>query len=110
MRASSHTDFQVEVTGIGKFTFGRRTLGDAVRIRAEYRRLNGDNESDAELQSVCHCIATVKVLCVSAPAGYEDIEDLDLIDNPEGFSQLFAIHDALKEKEDSFRKGTKEPG
>lgn len=106
MRPAKESDFFVELPEVGIFRFGRRTYGDRLKIRTEYLRLvNEFGDSDPDLSLYAAMIATHRVLCVEAPAGWEDLSDLDLVasDNPE--AKIFDLYDRLKAKEDSFRLG-----
>lgn len=118
MRPPSHNDFKVHVPGIGDFMFGRRTYGDRIAIRAEYLRLirphlparveptddDIDADLDADLAAMCAIVAAHRVLCVSAPAGWEDLGQLDLLQTgaEEGVMNLYA---RLRAAEDMFRFG-----
>lgn len=105
MRAASDSDFVVSVEGVGDFSFARRTVGDAIKIRREYLRLCGDTgDADLELSLYSNVVAAIKVLCVSAPDGWGDVEKLDLTASANPLDDLLRVFDALKEKEDSFRR------
>lgn len=116
MRKPADTDFFLEVPDVGTFRFGRRTYGDRLKIRAEYLRLTRefDGVQDPELATHAAIVSAHKVLCVDAPAGWDDLEAIDLIDMPDAEDKIFALYFALKEKEDSFRrnagKGGEAPG
>lgn len=111
MRQPADTDFFVEMPW-GTFRFGRRTYGDILKIRAEYLRLTREfaDDVDVELATNAAVVAAHKVLCVDAPAGWEDLESIDMIDRPEAADQIFDLYFALKAKEDSFRKGADKGG
>lgn len=107
MRAQKDTDFHVTVDGLGTFRYGRRTFGDRIKIRAEFLRMVREldaEEMDLDLSAMASVVAAHKVLCVDAPAGWADLEQIDLLDNESGETDVFRIYAALKEKEDSFRK------
>lgn len=112
MHKPSDTDFTVSVDGVGDFTFARRTLGDSIKIRRDYLRLCGGEEGEKDLEISCYAniTATVGVLCVSAPAGWEDPEKLDMTASPDVLDQLLTLYDKLKEKEDSFRRPANSTG
>ncbi len=105
MRQPSDTDFFFDVLGVGKFRFARRTYGDKIRIRTEYLKLVKDSgDDDPDIRAQAAIIAAHKVLCVEAPAGWDDLETLDMlaIDNAEG--KVLDVYLAFKAKEDSFRQ------
>jgi hypothetical protein len=113
MRQPSDTDFYVEVPKVGTFRFARRTYGDKLRVRAEYLKLvkvMGDEDDDIRAQAAI--IAAHKVLCVEAPAGWEDLEHLDMAAVPDAEGRVLDVYLALKSKEDSFRRpqGANPPG
>lgn len=111
MRSPAETDFFVLVPDIGTFRFARRTYGDRLKIRAEYLRLVREfDDVDADLSTQAAMIAAHKVLCVEAPAGWEDLEAVDLVEVPDAEERIFTIYDALKAKEDSFRLPAGEGG
>ena len=110
MRTAKDTDFFVTLEGVGKFRFGRRTFGDRIKIRAEFLALVRDLDGEAmdvDLAGMASIVAACKVLCVSAPAGWEDIEHLDLLDDPAVEEKLYTLYGALRSKEDSFRRTAK---
>lgn len=103
MRKAADTDFFVE-TSFGEFRFARRTYGDRLKIRAEFLRLTREfGDVDDELAVHAAIVSAHKVLCVEAPAGWEDIEKIDLIAMPDAEDKIFELYGALKSKEDSFR-------
>lgn len=105
MRIAKDTDFIVELRGVGKFRFGRRTFGDRIAIRREYIRLTSGQTGDTSLAWLSSVVASYMVLCVSCPAGWENVEEVDVLDR-EGFEDsLLELHDLLGVQEDSFRKG-----
>jgi len=116
MRAPADTDFFVEVEGLGTFRFGRRTYGDRLKIRSEFLRLTRElaELDDPDLATQAAIVAAHKVLCVDAPAGWEDLETIDLIDRPDAEDGIYELYFALKAKEDHFRsaagKGSKTNG
>lgn len=106
MRKSAHTDFSVPVDGVGTFVYGRRTLGDSMKIRARFLELVGANADDIELAATASAVATHEVLCVSAPKGWEDLLQLDGIDN-DNAAKVFDLFAKVGEQEDSFRGAQK---
>lgn len=112
MRAPADTDFFVEVEGLGTFRFGRRTYGDRLKIRSEFLRLTRElaDVDDPDLATQAAIVAAHKVLCVDAPAGWEDLETIDLIDRPDAEDSVFELYYALKNKEDHFRRPAAKDG
>lgn len=105
MRQPSDTDFYVEVPSVGTFRFARRTYGDKLRVRAEYLKLvKVMGEDDPDIRAQAAIIAAHKVLCVEAPAGWEDLEHLDMASVPDTEGRVLDVYLALKAKEDSFRR------
>lgn len=106
MRPSSSTDFTVTVDGIGDFVFAKRVMRDEMKIQAEYRRMtDGLDDPGSELSLVATWLAALKVLMVRSPVKmWEDVESVDPLD-PDTYSSLMRIYEALREKERSFRPG-----
>lgn len=102
MRKAKDSDFFVELDGVGKFRFGRRTFGDRMAMGAETSRLTGGNEVDPETSAYASFIAAHKVLCVEAPEGWEDLEQLDLITHSE--EKVFELYAKVREVEARFRE------
>ena len=110
MKARKETDFSIDLEGVGRFTFGRRTLGDSIAIaveRATLRRGMEPSEIDDETAGWTNMLATLKVLCVSAPEGWDDLTAIDLAEHPDAFDHIFDLWTKLIEKEDSFRGAAK---
>lgn len=101
-RQGNATDFSVDVEGVGTFQFGRRTMRDEIKIQVEYARLIEGVEPTEWLAVVAGWIATLKVLTVMAPADW-DIEEMDPLDD-ETYARLARVHQALVDKERSFRR------
>lgn len=114
MRKPHPTDFVISLPDIGDFAFGRRTLGDGIAIRADYLRRvaaagvderNGATvmlgDADFELSFFAGLIARYKVLCVACPAGWEDLEKMDI--TSVGLDKLLELDRLLRDREDSFR-------
>lgn len=108
-RAPSATDFTVSVEGLGDFTFARRTIPDALRIRGLFGQF-AVNDADAELAGAANAYATVCVLCTQTPEGFGDFADYDLVADKDGLVKLFRVYEALVAKEDSFRQGAQKAG
>jgi len=106
VRPQKDTDFFIDLPGVGSFRYGRRTFGDRAKIRADFLRITKDlGETDPELDAYAAIMAAHKNLCVEAPAGWEDIEALEL--DSERDAQIFALFDLIREKEETFQAGAK---
>lgn len=108
MRTPSASDYPVPVEGVGEFTFGRRSMRDHIAINVEYSRLTAGVNPTDWLDMVCTCMATIKVLAVHVPDGF-DIDAMDPLD-PETYDRLLRVHAAMRVKEDSFRRPAKTGG
>lgn len=106
-RIPSNTDFQISVDGIGTFTFGRRRMRDEMAIAAEFSRLTEGVETPTPyLASVAGWVSTLKILTVEAPEGW-DMDEMDPLDD-DTYAKLVKVHTALRDKERSFRSGSKQ--
>lgn len=104
MRSQGNNDFAVEVDGLGRFYFGRRTMQDMYRIRGEYSSMtsgNFDENGNAADFSAMGFI-TLKALMVSAPVGF-DIDALDPLTDDTAEDKVVRVFVALRSKELSFR-------
>lgn len=101
-REAKESDFVVQVEGIGSFTFGKRTMRDEIAIQVEYARIIDGVEPTTWLSVVGGWISALRVLTVRAPAGW-DIDELDPLDN-DTYAKMKRVHEALTEKERSFRR------
>lgn len=106
-RSPAAGDFQLEVDGVGRFTFGRRTPRDVFRIRGEYDNLTGGNygEDGQYKDWPALAFATIKALAVQVPEGF-DPEKLDPNVDDDWEAKLLRIFTDLREKELSFRPGS----
>lgn len=102
-RTAQKTDFSVPVDGVGLFVFGRRTMADEIKIHVEYSRLTEAVNPTPWLDQVATWLATLKVLTVQFPEGF-DMETLDPLDE-DVYAKLLKVYAALTEKERSFRRG-----
>lgn len=102
-RLAQPTDFTIPVDGVGVFTFGKRTMRDEIAIQVAYARYIDGVEPTAWLQAVCGWLSSLSVLTVRAPDGW-DLDELDPLDD-DSYRRLKLVHDALSEKELSFRRG-----
>ena len=100
-KANPETDFTVNVEGVGNFTFARRTMADEFAIQRKFAELAGGSDHTDWLSMVGGWVASLTVLTVRAPDGW-DISDMDPLDE-EVYANLSRVHQALRDKEDSFR-------
>ena len=107
-RQGQKTDFNIDVEGVGSFTFARRTMRDEIKIQVEYARLIEGVEPTDWLATVGGWIACLRVLTVRAPADW-DIDEMDPLDQ-ETYERLGKVHAALTVKESSFRSGPGKAG
>jgi len=102
MRAAAQNDYQVQIDGLGSFTFGRRTMRDEFAIHAEYSRLTEGVENPTYfLASFAEYFSVLKVLTVVAPGGW-DIETIDPQEDA-SLAQMKSVYAALRAKEADFR-------
>lgn len=103
-RAPHGTDFHVDVDGLGRFCFARRTMGDVYRIRGRYNQITGgfydDDGRMADLSALGY--VTIQTLLVEGPEGF-DLETLDPLVDDDYDEKVLRIFTALREKELSFR-------
>jgi hypothetical protein len=84
-------------------------MRDELRIGAEYSRLTeGVDTPTSGLELLAGWIAALTVLTVTAPAGW-DIELMDPLED-ETYDKLRVVHQALRDKEYSFRKKPSQGG
>jgi hypothetical protein len=115
-------DFHIEVNGVGHFRFNRKNYGAQIRIDAVIARILGPNhtpatpEQEMEVDSVMRMHANIvslySSLMVDCPPGWEDIEAIDLTEEPEKDQQILDLYLALRDRLHSFRlsKGTQGAG
>lgn len=97
--------FTVPVEGLGTFTFRKRSIKDQLRIEAKAVEFLGGPTLDPGLRNVAMAVATLEVLTVAAPDGW----DLDAIDPLETgqTDPMFKAHRELRDAEDRFRQRAK---
>lgn len=104
-RTAHSGDFSIEVEGIGRFTFGRRTQRDQYRIRGLYAQMTGDNwRTDGRVgdgEAWMH--ANIEVLTVAFPPTFS-LDGIDPLLDDENDDRISRIYHALREKEQSFRQ------
>lgn len=109
MSQAQTQEFSVEVEDIGAFHFAKRTMRHEFRIQAEYSRLiEGVETPTASLELMAGVVATLKVLTVKAPSGW-NIDDMDPLDD-DVYRKLLKVNAALRAKEGSFRRGPEAGG
>lgn len=96
--------FPVEVDGIGSFSFRQRTLRDQFAIEGEASRVLGGPCDDEALRAGAISFATLLVLTVESPPGW-DIEGFDPLD-PDATGKIFEVARRLREVEATFRPGS----
>lgn len=106
-RKPTSTDFAVDVDGIGRFMFARRTMRDTYRIRGEYGQMTGGNyDADGAMVDISALgYATINALLVSGPNDWS-LDDMDPLLDHEPEEQIMKVFTALREKELSFRRGS----
>lgn len=108
-RYPADTDFHETVEGVGNFVFARRTMRDEMRVAAEYSRLTEGVETPTPfLETIAGWIATLKVLTVAAPDGW-DLDDMDPLDE-DVYAKIGKVNKALRLREGQFRKAKGTPG
>lgn len=108
MRKPGSRDFEVNVEGVGRFVFGYRVMVDEAKIQAEYARVVDGTTPTDWLHILAGWIATLKVLTVEAPEGW-DIDEMDPLVDDE-YEKLSKVFDALRAKESFFRRKPSAPG
>lgn len=102
-RIPKATDFSVKVEGIGTFTFARRTMADEIAIQREYAIIIDGVENPTDwLRAVGGWLSAFRVLTVRAPDGW-DLDAMDPLD-PDTYTRMFQVFEALTEQERSFRR------
>lgn len=111
MREPRDDDFIVPLPGVGDFRYGRRTFGDRLKIRSTFLGLTSEvGDGDPSIAMYAGFIATHRVLCVEAPAGWADLADIQLDAPGDPELKIIELIDALKDREDSFAKGVTKSG
>ena len=91
----------VSVEGIGEFTFRKRTWYDQMALEGAAERITGGPVQSEGLQYFATAAATLKVLMVSAPPGF-DLNDLDPLD-PASYLQVQSVFKEFRAAEARFR-------
>lgn len=95
----------LDVSGVGAFTFRRRTLGDDIAIMARYdAMLGGIAQPSPLLDSLATAVATYRTLALSFPKGWEPekIAEMDVLGD-DRTADLLRVFGALSAREDEFR-------
>lgn len=103
MRIPSTTDFDLDVEGVGRFTFGRRKMRDELAIQVEYARIIDGTIPTGWLSNIAGWLAAFRILMVTAPEDF-DIDEMDPAD-PGTYERMGRVYGRLKEEEARFRKG-----
>ncbi|HWY24442.1 MAG TPA: hypothetical protein VNX47_05950 [Nevskia sp.] len=97
--------FPATVPGVGEFIFRRRTMGAYIQIKAEVSRyLDGVAVPTADLNKMAFAFATLKVLTIKAPEGW-NLDALDS-DDEEAWVKVGAVQGVLEERLKFFRDGS----
>lgn len=107
-RPNPATDFEVDVEGIGRFIFARRTLADETKIQVEFARITEGVTPTPWLGTLVDWQCTLSVLTVNSPPDW-NVDEMDPLDD-DTFSRLNAVYSALRAKELSFRRKPKQGG
>ena len=95
--------FAIEVAPFGRFTFRRRQIRDQIRIEADAERLLGGPVEDIGLSNAAFALATLQVLTVAAPPGW-DLGAVDPLDRA-ALEDVYRVFGRLRAQEDSFCDG-----
>jgi hypothetical protein len=111
MRTAGNGDFPVEVEGMGRFIFARKTMRDVYAIRGEYAAVTSNNFTEeggfADIGALA--FITLNRLMVSAPSDF-DLAGLDPVTDDDAEPKIVKVFLALREKELSFRPQPKADG
>ncbi|MFZ4538517.1 hypothetical protein [Propionivibrio sp.] len=104
MREPKDTDFLIDLEGVGKFRFARRTFNDRIKIRGEIAVMSRDFGDDLDTVAEVTVLAVYKTLVVACPKGWEDLGGVDLVDRPEVEEQAWQLFMKLQDAESRFRQ------
>ncbi len=94
--------FEVEVEGVGKFTFRHKTVGLQIGIECEMAAATrGQAPEDKELRGWAYAWAQLLVLTETAPAAW-DLLQMDP-DDAETIPRVLLVHGRLVEEQARFR-------
>ena len=102
MRKIKENDYLIDAPGIGKFRFAHETLADHIAISARYTELSkGQGKNNNYLLTLALFTATIEVLGVSLPEGWDNLADKEF--TPELSTQLITVGNLLNDAVESFR-------
>lgn len=97
--------YALTVDGVGEFVFSKRNMRKMIAIGVETSRLTEGVEVEPFLALFIEALATVKTLTVEAPDGWDPNES-DPFDS-DSYDRVMKVWGALRDKETSFRAGSK---
>jgi len=107
MNTARKTDFSILLDGIGTFTFNRKSYGAQIKIDAVRARILGANydieKVDATLNMHASLVGLYSALVVSCPPGWENIEQVDMTEEPDLDNKILELYMELRARLDSFR-------
>jgi hypothetical protein len=106
MRSPLPTDFFVDVDQLGTFRFAKRKMSDEIAIQRLYSEYTGGVTPTVWLLTLGEYLSTIRALLVESPDGW-DIDNLDPLED-ETYEQIGRVFVALREREETFRKGAGE--
>lgn len=101
-RTPKQTDFYVDVEGVGRFRFARRTLMLEAEVQREYAMIAGGVDPTAWLMTLGEYISTLRVLIVEGPEDW-DMDNMDGLDD-DTYEKISKVFHALREREETFRR------
>ena len=108
MRLPQATDFIEDVEGVGHFRFARRKMADEMQIQRLFAEYTGGIQPTIWLLTLGEYLSTLRVLTVTAPDGW-DLDNLDPLEE-DTYAKLGRVFTALREREETFRTGSKPKG
>lgn len=98
--------FHVNVDGVGKFTFRRRTYELGLEIESRVlKSVGNDFQAHPVFVRAARKYQDLRVLTVDAPDGW-DLTDMDPLDQDQ-IDQVEKVWEAFREAEDTFREERK---
>jgi hypothetical protein len=122
MRQPKESDFVINLKDVGDFRFALPTLKDLINIRADFLKLAGEHAQETRdfeatdgttlhaykelyITSLATIHARHKHLCVEAPVGWQNLDDLPLTQWHE--DKLSELHLELGRSLDNFRSNAR---